>query len=156
MENTQKDEQIKSSYILHFILKSSMNAEETDKYRAVVNDKIRAAGGEIEASLCQNSARIFAYPIGKESRGYFCESVFTLEQKTVKEIADTLRHEVSITRYMIERREKKRRPEKARRMRKTPPQPSALVGTPPSLQEKREGLSMDEIDKKLDEIIKNI
>lgn len=158
MEKTQQDEQLKGSYILHFILASGMNAEETDKYRATVNDQIQAAGGEIQASLCQDSARSLAYPIGKESHGYFCESVFILAPTNVKELADTLKHDSSIVRYMIEHREKKRTPEKARRTRKMP-RPSAVAPSDSAfapLQEKRENISMDEIDKKLDEIIKNI
>ena len=158
MENIQEEEQLKGSYILHFILASSMNAEETDKHRAEVNEKIQAAGGEIQASLCQDSARGLAYPIRKESNGYFCESVFTLARTNVKELSDTLKHDSSIIRYMIEHREKKRPPEKARRTRKMP-RPSIVApsdSAPAPLQEKRTSISMDEIDKKLDEIIKNI
>ena len=114
-----------------------MNAEETDKHRAEVNEKIQAAGGEIQASLCQDSARGLAYPIRKESNGYFCESVFTLARTNVKELSDTLKHDSSIIRYMIEHREKKRPPEKARRTRKMP-RPSIVApsdGAPAPLQE---------------------
>ena len=136
-----------------------MNTAEAEKYRATINERIQAAGGEIQASLCQDSARGLAYPIGKESHGYFCESAFTLERQNVRELADTFRHDPSIIRYMIEHREKKRLVEKARRTRKMPLRPSIVApsdSAPASLQEKRENISMDEIDKKLDEIIKNI
>jgi len=160
MENIEEEKKIKGNYILHYILVSSMNAEETDKYRAEINEKIQTAGGEIQASICQDSARNLAYPIGKESHGYFCESVFTLEQENVAELSDTLKHDSSIVRYMIERRAKKRPLEKARRTRKMPKPsvaaPSPSDSAPAALGEKRENISMDEIDKKLDEIIKNI
>ena len=159
MENAQEEEQLKSSYILHFILRPSMNAEEVDKYRASINEKIQTAGGEIQASLCQDSARNLAYPIDKESRGYFCESAFTLERQNVKELSDALKHDSSIIRYMVEHREKKRLVEKARRTRKMPLRPSIVApsdSAPAALEEKRDNISMDEIDKKLDEIIKNI
>lgn len=156
MKNLQRDEQLKRSYVLHFIITPTLNTEEADKYRTGVNSKIQAAGGEIEASLCQDNVRSLAYPIGKESRGYFCESVFTIEQENLSELTNALRREGPIIRYMIEHRRKKRLHEKVRRARKIPPQPSALSEVPLSTQKKHEGISMDEIDKKLDEIIKNI
>ena len=158
MENVQEDEQLKGDYILHFILASSMNTTEAEKYRATINERIQAAGGEIQASLCQDSARSLAYPIDKQSHGYFCESAFTLERQNVKELADTFKNDSSIIRYMVEHREKKRPLKKTRRPQKML-RPSAVVpsdGAPAALEETRKNINMDEIDKKLDEIIKNI
>ena len=100
MEDTS--EQIKKQYTLHFILKPGLSSEETHNYRQVINDKVSALDGKIEASICQESARRLAYPIGKEQQGYLCESVFSLAPEKVKSLYEDLRQESNIIRHVIE------------------------------------------------------
>lgn len=134
--------------------------------REEVNKKITGAGGKIGASLCKESADALVYPIKKETRGFFCEIIFTIPAKDVGTFANSLKRDEQILRYMIEQKEIRERKRPLRkRVRK--PLATVLQGAPSQSpeaplapiareQEKREKISMEEIDKKLDEIIKNI
>jgi len=168
------EEAIKKQYTLHFILASSVNSAEVDPFRAKVNAKIEARGGKIEASICQDASRRFAYPINKQNGGYFCESVFRVSPENIKVLSDDLKSEPQIIRYMVEfKRPIKFRPKRSRRekpksigsIEAEPSYAKASEGKPASQSSeaprtfganKREKISMEEIDKKLDEIIKNI
>jgi len=177
MEDTS--EQIKRQYTLHFILKQGLSSEETHNYRQVINDKVSALDGKIEASICQESARRLAYPIGKEQQGYLCESVFSIAPEKVKSLYDDLKQESNIIRHVIEIKKpvKASAKSRARKERRRPLQASEEKGSVPSRRggvwlpetgsseakesvshevEKRDKISVEEIDKKLDEIIKNI
>lgn len=172
----EKHSVAKKEYVLHFMLKPTMPAQETDNFRARMNEKIQAHDAQILASLCEERARRLAYPIEKESQAYFCESVFRISPKKVRALFDSLMLEPQIIRYTIERKQKikKRKQRKAITsiMREEPGVPaSAPIFEPSSslpseiqretsstapVTTKREKISMEEIDKKLDEIIKNI
>lgn len=163
MEETK--EQIKKRYILHFILKPELNAaDDLHDYRQTINKKIEALDGQIEASLCQEQTRRLAYAIGGQQQGYLCESTFLIEPEKIKELSGNLKGDPYIIRYMIET--KKPMSKKARlrttRLRSIPSEikPSEQAGEDTGKagreQEKRSKVSIDEIDKKLDEIIKNI
>lgn len=153
-------------YVLHFITKPSLKTEEVFALREGVNEKITEAGGQIGASLCKELADALAYPIKKETRGFFCETIFTIPAKDIGTFANSLKRDEQILRYMIERKEiRERKRLLKRRVRKpsatvpqgAPSQPQEILLAPISHeQEKREKISMEEIDKKLDEIIKNI
>jgi len=144
-------------------------------YRQIINEKVEAAGGKIEASVCQDVVRRLAYPIKDYEKSYICESAFTIEPASIKTLSDGLKSEVDIMRYIIELkrpmkiRVKPSRSSTAEKLQKTDSPTSAQ--TPEQfprlsteetqkdvgqVQEKREKISMEEIDKKLDEIIKNI
>lgn len=156
---------IKREYILHFIVKPSMNPEELHMYRAAVNEKIQGMGGKVNASVCQESPRRFAYPIKKETQGYMCESAFLIEPKSVKGLFDALRQDAPLVRYVIEEKPKRKQATIRRRERERPSSIASIEnrghetitsqGTTPPI-EKHEKISMEEINKKLDEIIKNI
>jgi len=153
------EESPKKEYILHYILKPSMSSDEAHQYRSAMNEKIQGNGGEVKASVCQEAAQRLAYPIARESSGYFCESVFLLQPEHVTALSDTLKHEVQITRYVIKRKEKRAQPKIRKQTRRIPGEKEITSRQPfPTSrpEEKRETVSMEEIDKKLDEIIKNI
>lgn len=182
---TTEDVGVKRQYSLNFILKSSLNTEETDKYRAGLNEKIQKVGGQIGASLCSDTPRQFVYPINKEFKGYFCECVFDILPKDLKNIEGLLKPDPQIIRYMLEQKSSvgKRQKKSSRakgglqrlpyhaspetlRMPSTKPSEmsdkssSAIEQTTPKemaeAKEKREKVNMEEIEKKLDEIIDNI
>lgn len=145
---------IKREYILHFIVKASMNPDELHMYRAAVNEKIQVMGGKVSASVCQEIARRLAYPIKKESQGYMCESAFLIEPKSVKGLFDAFKQEAPLIRYVIEEKPKRKQTAVRRRERQRL-SPSPVEPALPA-SEKHEKISMEEINKKLDEIIKNI
>jgi ribosomal protein S6 len=158
-------EQIKKRYILHFILKPEFNAaDDLHDYRQTINKKIEMLQGQIESSLCQEQTRRLAYEIGKQQQGYMCESAFLIEPEKVKELSDNLKGEPRIVRYMIETKKPMSKKMRLRTTRfrsipaeiKPSEQRSEVTGKTGYEQEKRSKISIDEIDKKLDEIIKNI
>jgi ribosomal protein S6 len=144
----------KREYILHFIVKPSMNPEELHMYRASVNERILGMGGKVNASVCQEMPRRLAYPIKKESQGYMCESAFLIEPKSIKGLSDALKQDAPLMRYVIEEKPKRTQIAVRRRGRERPSPIPPTPGTPGL--EKHEKISMEEINKKLDEIIKNI
>ncbi len=169
------EEAIRKQYTLHFILGSSVNQDGADLARGKINQKIEAQGGKIDASICQEASRRFAYPINKQNGGYFCESVFSASPESVKALSDDLKNEPQVIRYMVEfKKPIKFRAKRARREkpRSFAAEPSRASPSPKSTElrseapagrsegalgtDKREKISMEEIDKKLDEIIKNI
>ena len=177
------EEAIKKQYTLHFILHSSVNQDGADFARGKINQKIEAQGGKIEASICQDASRKFAYPINKQLGGYFCESVFSAPSESIKTLSDDLKNEPQVIRYMVEFKKPMKFRAKRSRLREAGARygvaearrekPRTVAG-PPSYEseakpvrgeskvpanavtDKREKISMEEIDKKLDEIIKNI
>lgn len=155
----------KKQYILHYITKPDFaSEEELHNVRQFINEKVTALGGTIEASLCQDNARRLAYPIKKCERGYFCETAFLLDPERVKELYDNLRLDPVILRYVIGFKPKatKNRPLRRRTplvlegKAEMPPQNQQNTQTVPPQAETREKISIEELDKKLDEIIKNI
>lgn len=160
MEETK--EQIKKHYILHFVLKPEFNAaDDLHNYAQTINAGIEALEGQIEASLCQEGTRRLAYQIGKQQQGHFCESAFLIAPEKIKKLSDNLKGQAMIMRYMIESKQPIKRNAllRMRRLRTRPAQTSPIEHTREGAsqeKEKRSKVSMDEIDKKLDEIIKNI
>jgi len=164
------EEAIRKQYTLHFILGSSVNQDGADLARGKINQKIEAQGGKIDASICQEASRRFAYPINKQNGGYFCESVFSASPESVKALSDDLKNEPQVIRYMVEFKKPIKFRAKRSRLRgastKTILNKSAVMTDNKIRKEsevsgalgtdKREKISMEEIDKKLDEIIKNI
>lgn len=125
-----------------------------------MNTAVESAGGTIEASLCQDSVRRLAYPINKTERGYFCETAFNIDTQSVHTLRNNLKREPSILRCIIESRRPSekikpmRKPRFLRETKETMPQTQS--STPTTSEEKREKISIEELDKKLEEIIKNI
>ncbi len=151
----QDTDAVKKQYILHYILKPDLASdEELHGQRTAINLKVEAAGGKVDASVCQDNARRLAYPIKKADHGYFCEIVFQLEPGCVQGLYENLRLERSILRYTIEA---KRPAEKNMFRRKSRSQIQSKIEVPPVKSDlPTEKMSVEELDKKLDEIIKNI
>ena len=174
------EEQIKKQYTLHFILKPGFSSDEAHSYRKTLNDKVEATGSTIDASTCQDEARRLSYPIEGEEKGYLCESVFTGDPASIKDLYESIRGDENVLRYTIEAKRRAQKPVKARSLRRKVVQPSQTAdgksiptSEPGKMwspekpteegakdmatdQEPREKISIEEIDKKLDEIIKNI
>lgn len=154
------EDQAKKQYILHYIFKPDFTSEdELHNHRQAINEKITTFGGEVGASICQESIRRLAYPIKKIGKGYSCEAAFIMEPEKVNQLAESLRHESKLLRHMIELK-KPRRIKSRRKPDFSAEKKKEFVGEhaeqPSAAEEKREKISIEELDKKLEEIIKNI
>lgn len=157
----------KRRYTLHFMLKSAVGVEGAHNFSQEISKKVETLGGKIETSMCGEQTRIFAYPIKKEGQGFLCETVFLIEPEKIKDLYNDLKNEDSVLRHVIETKKPtqksvKLRMEKERR-RSIKKEGKSLTekdekAEPITKQEakKRDKISIEEIDKKLDEIIKNI
>jgi len=164
-EKTEQEDKVKREYTLHFIISSSIGQEEILKSKESVNEKIQNAGGQIESSLCQEGAKKLAYQVKKNLAGNVCESVFLIDPENIGQINASLKQDANLLRFMLQ--SKREMPKNYnRRIRKRPltktfsaeseqPQTSLDKETQDA-KEKRDKVSIEEIDKKLDEIIKNI
>ena len=158
VEVEEREEGIKRKYAITFILNSSMSASETDSVRENLNKRITAHQGNIATSICQESPKRLAYAIGKENQGYFCEAVFEAESTKIIDIEREFKNEPNILRYMLE---VKPAPSTKRPKKRISPYgaPVAGIGKEESSLPKtdeREKISVEEIEKKIDEIIDNI
>lgn len=157
---------IKKQYILHYILKPDLTGpEELHKRRQMVNEKVETVGGEVEASVCQEGVRRLSYPIKKVEKGYFCETAFKLEPEGLLKLNQNLKPEHSLLRYFIECKDQTkklpRRPSRVATFQKkilplTEEGQEVMKSPRPRTEEKRERISVEELDKKLEEIMKNI
>lgn len=166
MEDTQP--KLKKQYTLHFILNPSIAQEEIHGSREKVNEKIQALEGQIETSVCDQRINRLAYPIKKIASGFVCESVFIMNPEKIHPLNDSLKHADSVVRFMVELKVEPPKFKPAIRRRKIADTkkidvvPESHEVTPSSGhapeigKEKPEKLNIEEIDKKLDEIIKNI
>ena len=106
-----------------------------------------------------------AYQVKKNLAGNVCESVFLIDPENIGQINASLKQDANLLRFMLQ--SKREMPKNYnRRIRKRPltktfsaeseqPQTSLDKETQDA-KEKRDKVSIEEIDKKLDEIIKNI
>lgn len=164
MEDTQTKP--KKQYTLHFILNPSIAQEEIHSLKEKINEKIQALEGQIETSMCDQRLSKLAYEIKKGMSGFVCESVFVIDPEKVQPLNESLKHTGDLIRFIIESKHEppKFLPVRRRRITTTKKITGEITAkTPPSLdqpqeiaKEKREKINIAEIDKKLDEIIKNI
>lgn len=153
------EENAKRQYALSFILKSSLNTEETDKYRVDLNEKIQKYGGKVTSSVCSETPNQLVYTINKDSQGYFCECVFEAQPDNLKNIRDELSNDPQIIRHLLEA--KQPAPKKLRKRTPKakigPDKHEAIPATKTQeKKDKREKVDIEDIEKKLDEIIENI
>lgn len=163
MEEIQ--EKTKKEYTLNFILNPSIAQEGVSAYKENINEAIQNAGGNIQSSVCQMTPQKLAYPIKKGGSGYLCESTFVIDSDAVPQINEGLSRDKNLMRFIIQSKERNRVITRERRVRKKPltktfspesADTASLRHENEDAKEKREKVSIEEIDKKLDEIIKNI
>lgn len=161
----EQTEQLKKRYMLHYIANPGLDAAELEKYRATLNERMNAHGAQIEASICEEQVRNLSYPINKEQRGHFCEIAFLMEPQKIKDLSETISHDPKILRCTVEFRRRTRKiqirrraPEERKYMESAikDKETGEKKGEYVPQAEKRDKISIEEIDKKLDEIIKNI
>ena len=159
----EEKNEVNRQYIISFILNPSLNASEVDRARIGLNEKIASHTGSVSTSICQEAPRNLAYPIGKTSQGYFCECAFEVDTEKLRDIDSEFKNDTDIIRHMIEVKYAPSKKQQKRRMRATqykPQMEAAGVGKEGAKQQPETGLrekvSVEEIEKKIDEIIDNI
>lgn len=129
-------------YELSF-LTPNLGIEEKKNLFDKIEEEIKKIGGEIGETFVEK--KIFAYPVKKESRGFLSVITFSAERDKIKEFYNFLSANEKILRIMIEKKEKQKDTSKPIRKREKP-----LLTEKP----KKEKVKIEELDKKLDEILK--
>jgi len=142
-------------YEIMFILAPQLEGADLDKTKQEITDLIIKYGGTI--NFKESEKRTLAYPINKQNLGIYLTTQASISPENFSEISKQFRLNKQILRHIITQLETaKAAPEKLRPVRK--PAPKKIL-TPefkkPASPETTEG-KLEEIDKKLDELIDKI
>lgn len=155
VEFDKKDE-IKRHYILTFIINLNTNTDETDKTRVMLSEKLESLDASISSSICQESPKHLSYPIKKMQQGYLCETVFEAKPESIHKIESEIKTYPNILRYMIEVKRALPKKQLKKRTASYRAERMAGIGKEKIPTPSRDKISMEEIEKKIDEIIDNI
>ncbi|MFN7088225.1 MAG: 30S ribosomal protein S6 [Candidatus Paceibacteria bacterium] len=133
------------TYEISFWIKGGKERAPDEKVLDVLKDEIESAGGQI-LKPPRLVRKILAYPIKKErGEGFFCLFVTRLPTQTITKLKEKFKRQSSILRFGIfsipEKPELKLKPQKIRKKGILPPS-------------KETGVALEELDKKLEEILK--
>lgn len=138
------------TYIINPNLSDDEAAKQTDKVRGFINQE----GGEIKDEKL-NEKRRLAYQIKKQSFGFFVTIIFNIEPEKIAEIEKKVRLEPRILRHLLILKGESRREAASRRPIK-PRKETIISKTAPETKiEKPEKVKIEEIDKKLEEILED-
>ena len=131
------------TYQLTYILPATVASGELLKRHNELVTALTEKGVHITES--RDPARTkFAYPMAKQMYGFMGEIKFWTDPEAILGLLDVLRHEENILRFLITKEERRRRaPVRFAARDAEKPRPA------------REKISIQEIDKKLDEIMKS-
>jgi ribosomal protein S6 len=154
MDETSK-ETVLRNYEIIFILAPQLEGVDLDKTKQEITGLITKHGGTI--NFKESEKRTLAYPINKQIFGIYLTTQTSISPENFSEISKQFRLNKQILRHIITQLETaKAAPEKLRPVRKTAPK---KILTPefkkPASPETTEG-KLEEIDKKLDELIDKI
>ncbi len=137
------------SYELTYIISSALTTDEVQNAVKDTESFIQSHEGIILSSE-KTSAQTLAYPIKKQSSGYFSTIIFQAAEEKVKALKEKLDKEKQVLRSIILIK-KPIKEMKARRTRK----PLVTTEAAPGLKEKKvyEKISSEDLDKKIDEIL---
>ncbi|MSU60574.1 MAG: 30S ribosomal protein S6 [Candidatus Staskawiczbacteria bacterium] len=143
------------TYELTYIISSAMTQEDAGAVAKEIETFIQSKEGVILKSE-KTGAQTLAYPVKKQSSGYFCILEFQTAENTIKEIKGMLEKDTKILRhFMLIKRPVKIM--KERRTRKplftSDKEPSGKPVLSESKEKKAEKLNPVDLDKKLDEIL---
>ena len=141
------------TYELTYIISSAMTQEDAALVSKDVETFIQSKEGVILKSE-KTSAQSLAYPVKKQSSGYFCILEFQTSESTLKEMNAMLGKEKKILRHFVLIKKpvkimKERRTRKPVIAAETP----GLAKTATETKKKAEKLNAVDLDKKLDEIL---
>jgi small subunit ribosomal protein S6 len=136
-------------YELIFIL-SALNEKPDAAVIAKIRDFINGSGGLIKKEDVWEK-RKFAYQIEKQQFGHYIIFEFELSREKVVELQNLLKSNEDILRFLVLNKEGIKEPPKRIR----PIKPKAFGATPAlRTEEKGERVKIEELDKKLEEILK--
>ncbi len=143
-------------YELTYIISSEITSQDAENIKKEIEAFVQEKGGVILKSE-KTVPQVLAYPIKKQSSGYFATLEFQIEEKEIKGLKEKLEKDAKILRhFVIVKKPVKER--KERRIRK----PSATTEHKQSsfaeVLESKEKIKsvkveLDDIEKKLDEIL---
>ena len=136
-------------YELTYIISSAQKSEDAQNLTKEVEAFIQEKGGVIVKSE-KTVPQSLAFPIKKQSSGYFAILEFQIEEKEIKGIKEKLGKEVNVLRSSLVVK-MPAKPVKKRRTRK--PITENPVYKETSKKEKVEEVKIEDIDKKLDEML---
>ncbi len=141
-------------YELTYIISSQISTDESENLKNDLEGFIQSKEGVILKSE-KTAPQTLAYPIKKHSSGYFATLTFQVLEDKVKEIKDKLQKDAKVLRHFI----LIKKPVKVMKERRSM-KPSFMKNkteeslfTTAGIKKKEENLRVEDIDKKLDEIL---
>lgn len=161
METNEKDI-VTKKYEVSLLVRPSLEETAVGEYFAALEKKIRDAGGNVIVSARPNRIAL-AYPIEKNTEGYFGFVLFEAAPAFARSLAAELRHEKNLLRHMIIRNDYGEQPSitdqsvRRREPRPTAPPPVTPTAPPPVANAPRtghgHGIDNAELERKLEEIL---
>lgn len=139
-----------SMYELTYILNPNLSEKEVTSQADKVRSFINGLGGEIKTEKL-NEKRRLAYEIKKQGYGFYVTTEFNLEPEKVAELEKKIKLEPAVLRYLLI--SKKLMKETPRRIRLPRPKEKFTLPGKPLGQAAPEKAKIEEIDKKLEEIL---
>lgn len=148
------------SYELTYIISSEITSEEAEVIAKDISSFIQSKEGVIIKSE-KPVPKTLSFPIKKMGSGYFANIEFQAEPERIKEIQENLRKDEKILRHMINIK----KPAKIQKERRAKKEPAFTISQPEKIETKQETsaepvekrpekkVELEEIDKKLDEIL---
>jgi small subunit ribosomal protein S6 len=135
-------------YELTYILNPNLSEEEVKAQADKIRDFIVGLGGQIKDEKLGEKRKL-AYEINKQNFGFYVTVQMVLESEKVSELENQLRVQNTILRHLLViKDEEKEMPARVRMPR--PEKPAAPAGEMPAKEGKAK---IEEIDKKLEEIL---
>lgn len=133
-----------------FLSSNLSDTEAEEKFNNIIKQIEELNGLILETNLPRLEP--LAYPIKKETSGYFCVVTFKVESEMIEEIQKRLKLLPEILRFMIVK--KKEKPQKVDHQKfKAQVKKGKKEGEKERIKEEKE-VSLEELDKKLSEILK--
>lgn len=92
-----------NQYLLTLVLKSDLEEKERKELLTSVTKRLLGEDGKIEKEDLWGSKDL-AYPIKKQSKGYYAHYEITADPKSAKDLDKQLRLEEDILRYLLVRK----------------------------------------------------
>jgi small subunit ribosomal protein S6 len=148
MEETTKD------YELLCILSPKLEGEDLNKAKNDISETIGKLAGTI--NFKESSKKSLAYPINKEKQGIYLISQISIFPEKIIELSKELKTNKQILRHLISQSIVQEETERPRAIRKPLKPKMPITKKEQTETEKPSGETLEEIDKKLDEIIGEI
>lgn len=146
MDETQRQ------YELIFILSPQLEGADFDKTKDEISEIMTQLGGTI--SFKESEKRTLAYPINKQGQGIFLIAQIFISPENIANLSKQLKINKQILRHIINQLEApKAETEKQKFIKKSLKPKKSAVFTRPAEEKPKSEAKLEEIDKKLDEII---